>query len=65
MPEKLGIKRETVQKLNDISSEDTIIASNSSSYTITEIIEGLELKKLERFVSMHSCMNGVPFRLRK
>jgi 3-hydroxyacyl-CoA dehydrogenase len=38
-----------------MSDADTIIASNSSSFTIQEIIHGLELRHPQRCVSLHSC----------
>jgi 3-hydroxyacyl-CoA dehydrogenase len=55
VPESLELKRSVVKQLDGISDEDTIIASNSSSFTIQEIIEGLELKNSHRCVSLHSC----------
>ncbi|OQO05388.1 hypothetical protein B0A48_09156 [Cryoendolithus antarcticus] len=54
VPEKLALKRETIQKMHDVSSPSTVIASNSSSYTIDEIIQGLDLKNTSRCVSLHS-----------
>ncbi|KAF2095770.1 NAD(P)-binding protein [Rhizodiscina lignyota] len=54
VPEKLELKRKVVQGLNDVAPQETIIASNSSSYTITEIINGLELRNGSRFLSLHS-----------
>ena len=55
VPESIGLKRSVLAELDEVAPEDTIIASNSSSYTITEIIDGLPLKVPNRFLSMHSC----------
>lgn len=55
VPESLELKRSVVKQLDGVSNLDTIIASNSSSFTIQEIIEGLELKNSHRCVSLHSC----------
>ncbi len=49
--EKLEIKRTLFVKLEAMNSEDTILASNTSSIPITRIAAGL--KKPERFVGMH------------
>ena len=55
MPESLKLKREVVAELDGIADADAIIASNSSSYTISEIMDGLSLNHPERMVSLHSC----------
>ena len=55
VPESLGLKRSVLKELDDIVDKSAIIASNSSSYTITDIMDGLELNHPERFVSLHSC----------
>ncbi|KIW41467.1 uncharacterized protein PV06_07022 [Exophiala oligosperma] len=54
VPESLKLKRSVVQELDQISSPETIVASNSSSYTIEEILEGQKLKYDDRFASLHS-----------
>lgn len=54
IPEKLPLKRDIIRQLDDIAPRDTIIASNSSSYSISEIIEGLDLKNDRRILSAHS-----------
>lgn len=55
VPESLSLKRSVLNDLDGAVDKDAIIASNSSSYTITEIMEGVELSHPERFVSLHSC----------
>ena len=55
VPESLKLKREVVKDLDELASPETVIASNSSSYTISEIVAGLPLKHAERMASMHSC----------
>jgi 3-hydroxyacyl-CoA dehydrogenase len=55
VPERLALKREVLANVESIAPSDTLIASNSSSYTITEIIETLELKHEKRVLSAHSC----------
>ncbi len=49
--EKLDIKKELFQTLEDLNSEKTILASNTSSIPITRIAAGLRFP--ERFVGMH------------
>jgi 3-hydroxyacyl-CoA dehydrogenase len=56
VPEKLDLKKKVVQNLSDVAPKDTIIASNSSSYTISEVIDGLKLRNDGRFLSLHSCI---------
>jgi len=58
VPESLKTKRSVVQQLDELADEETIVASNSSSFTIQEIIEGSDLKQASRCVSLHSCMYG-------
>lgn len=58
VPEKLYLKRETLKQLDFTAPLDTIIASNSSSYSIGELIEGLELQHSGRFISAHSCKSS-------
>lgn len=55
VPEKLPIKRTALTELDQVAPPDAIIASNSSSYGITEVIEGLKLKNLDRAMSAHCC----------
>jgi 3-hydroxyacyl-CoA dehydrogenase len=55
VPESLKLKRKVAEDLDELANSNTIIASNSSSYTINEITEGLSLKHPERFLSLHSC----------
>jgi 3-hydroxyacyl-CoA dehydrogenase len=43
-----------ITKLDEMAPKDSIIASNSSSYTISEIIAGLNLRDASRIVSAHS-----------
>ena len=38
-----------------LAPEDTIVASNSSSYSCGEIVEGLDLKSPSRVLSAHTC----------
>ncbi|KAH8704974.1 3-hydroxyacyl-CoA dehydrogenase [Talaromyces proteolyticus] len=54
VPEKLDLKRKVLEQLSEASSPESIIASNSSSYSISEILQGLKVKNNERFVSLHS-----------
>ncbi len=58
VPESLKLKRSVVANLDSLADPETILASNSSSYTITEIIEALDLKVPERCVSLHSCKDS-------
>lgn len=55
LPESLKLKRTIVKELDDVADGETIIASNSSSYTIEEILENQSLKQPDRFTSLHSC----------
>lgn len=54
VPESLQLKRKAVKEVNDVAVPETIIASNSSSYTIDEIIKDVELTNRQRFISLHS-----------
>ncbi|KAH7089483.1 3-hydroxyacyl-CoA dehydrogenase [Paraphoma chrysanthemicola] len=54
VPESLELKKKVIKNLNDVASPDTVIASNSSSYTISEIIKDIELDDRSRFLSLHS-----------
>jgi hypothetical protein len=53
--ERLQLKRTAMKQLDELANPRTIIASNSSSFTITEIIEGLELRHPRCCVNLHSC----------
>jgi 3-hydroxyacyl-CoA dehydrogenase len=55
VPESLKLKREVVKDLDALTSPETVIASNSSSHTISEIVAGLLLNHPERMASLHSC----------
>ena len=55
MPERVELKRQMIAQLDELAPHDTIIASNSSSYTISEIIDGLSLANEKRVLSAHSC----------
>lgn len=55
--EKLDIKKSIFEELSDIVSDDTILATNTSSLPITDL--GAVVKKPERFIGMH-FMNPVP-----
>ncbi|KAJ5216939.1 hypothetical protein N7468_009947 [Penicillium chermesinum] len=54
VPESLALKKTVVQELDSLAGQQTIVASNSSSYTITEILDSLKLKFPDRFASLHS-----------
>ncbi|WP_323757942.1 3-hydroxyacyl-CoA dehydrogenase NAD-binding domain-containing protein [Roseivirga sp.] len=49
--ERLDVKKELFEKLENLNSEKTILASNTSSIPITRIAR--DLKHPERFVGMH------------
>ncbi|EED14017.1 3-hydroxyacyl-CoA dehyrogenase, putative [Talaromyces stipitatus ATCC 10500] len=53
VPENINLKRTVISELDAIAPEQTIIASNSSSYVISEIIEPLTLKNPARVLSAH------------
>jgi 3-hydroxyacyl-CoA dehydrogenase len=55
VPEKIDLKRKVLVQLDEKAPADTIVASNSSSYPISELIEGLTLKEERRVLSAHSC----------
>ncbi|TPX11537.1 uncharacterized protein E0L32_007748 [Thyridium curvatum] len=54
LPENLKLKRSIIQDLDKLASAGIIIASNSSSYTIDEIIQDVTLKGDKDFISLHS-----------
>ncbi|KAK4934958.1 hypothetical protein LTR10_023895 [Elasticomyces elasticus] len=56
LPESLKLKRTIVKELDELADAEMIIASNSSSYTIEEILEDQTLKQPDRFTSLHCCM---------
>ena len=55
VPERLLLKQEVISQLDSLAAEDTIIASNSSSYSCSEILKGLILKHDRRVLSAHTC----------
>lgn len=57
VPENLDCKRSIIKQLDNQADPDIIIASNSSSYSITEACDGLEFKADDRFVNLHSCQS--------
>ncbi|KAL1989087.1 hypothetical protein VTN96DRAFT_5850 [Rasamsonia emersonii] len=54
VPESLPLKRSVIKQMDEAAGPETIIASNSSSYTIAEILKDLDVKHRDRFVSLHS-----------
>ncbi|PYI06571.1 3-hydroxyacyl-CoA dehydrogenase [Aspergillus sclerotiicarbonarius CBS 121057] len=54
VPEDLECKRPVMVELDRKSDPETIIASNSSRCSISEICKGLSLKAKDRFVNLHS-----------
>ncbi|KAJ5988014.1 hypothetical protein N7481_003224 [Penicillium waksmanii] len=54
LPESLALKRSIMQQLGDQAGPGTIVASNSSSYDIVELMHGLKTKHPSNFVSLHS-----------
>ncbi|ETI29304.1 hypothetical protein G647_01757 [Cladophialophora carrionii CBS 160.54] len=54
VPEKLELKRQVIAQLDQMAPKDAIIASNSSSHSISEIIEGLSLSNARRVLSAHT-----------
>lgn len=55
--EKMSVKKEIMSKLSEICSDDTILATNTSSLSITEIAQAIN--KPERFIGIH-FFNPVP-----
>lgn len=51
--ENLEVKRELFQKLDEHFSEQTIIASNTSSFPITLLAEGVAHKRKDKFLGLH------------
>lgn len=52
--EELSVKKGLMARLDDVCSETTIFASNTSTLSITEIASGS--KRPERVVGMHFCL---------
>lgn len=55
VPEQIELKTKVISELDALAPRDTIIASNSSSYSCSEILKGLNLRNESRFLSAHSC----------
>jgi len=55
VPEQIELKTKVISELDALAPRDTIIASNSSSYSCSEILNGLNLRNESRFLSAHSC----------
>lgn len=55
--EDLGVKEELWAKINSAVDENTLLASNTSSISITQL--GAKISKPQRFIGMH-FMNPVP-----
>jgi 3-hydroxyacyl-CoA dehydrogenase len=55
VPENLKLKQTVIAQLDEAAPEHSIIASNSSSYGISEILEGMNLKNNKRIMSAHCC----------
>jgi hypothetical protein len=55
VPERLALKQEVIAQLDSLAPDDTIVASNSSSYSCSEIVAGLALKHKRRVMSAHTC----------
>jgi len=54
VPERLPLKQQVLTQLDSVAPEDVIIASNSSSYSCGEILQGLKLKNKSRILSAHT-----------
>ncbi|KAJ9606408.1 hypothetical protein H2200_009369 [Cladophialophora chaetospira] len=54
VPERLELKRQVLGQLDELAPPDAIIASNSSSYSISEILKGLTLSNNGRVLSAHT-----------
>jgi 3-hydroxybutyryl-CoA dehydrogenase len=57
--ENLQIKRETYSKLDQICQAATILASNTSSLSVTEMMTATSAERQRRFIGMH-FFNPVP-----
>lgn len=51
VPEKIGLKKQVLSDLDQLAPPDAILASNSSSYPASELVEGVVRK--ERVVNTH------------
>ena len=51
VPERLGLKRETLRAVEGVAASDFVFATNTSSLSITEIAEGA--RRPDRVVGMH------------
>ncbi|KAF5624799.1 alcohol dehydrogenase [Fusarium tjaetaba] len=56
VPEKLPLKISTFADLEKLTSHDTILCSNSSSYKSREMIAGLKVETKRRVLNMHYYM---------
>lgn len=54
IPEKLDDKRDLFKSLSDLVRPDTLLASNSSSFPISQIVEGLPQR--QRMIGLHFFM---------
>ncbi|KAF4451844.1 3-hydroxybutyryl-CoA dehydrogenase [Fusarium austroafricanum] len=54
VPEQIDLKTKVISELDALAPRETIIASNSSSYSCSEILQGLNLRNESRFLSAHS-----------
>lgn len=63
VPERLALKRQVILQLDQQAAEDTIIASNSSSYSCVDILDGLDWKHPSRILSAHTCKSAQVLRL--
>ena len=57
--ENLDIKRDTYRQLDEICKPETILASNTSSLSITEMMTATSAERQRRFIGMH-FFNPVP-----
>lgn len=57
--ENLDIKRDTYRQLDEFCKPDTILASNTSSLSITEMMTATSAERQRRFIGMH-FFNPVP-----
>ncbi len=55
VPEQKPLKRKVISELDSLAPDETIIASNSSSYACSQILAGLALKNESRVLSAHTC----------
>ncbi|TQS33792.1 hypothetical protein Golomagni_05851 [Golovinomyces magnicellulatus] len=55
MSKRLALKRQVIGRLDQQASKDTIIASNSSSYSCSDILDTLSCKHPSRILSAHTC----------